>query len=44
LNEAIRSRNDRVLLILFPPFNPGSLGVQPRFLVAQPPGAAAGGR
>jgi hypothetical protein len=31
-------RNDRALLILFPPFNPGSLEVQPRLLVDQPPG------
>ena len=31
-------RNERALLILFPPFNPGSLEVQPRLLVDQPPG------
>jgi hypothetical protein len=32
-------RNERALLILFPPFNPGGLEVQPRLLVDQPPGA-----
>jgi len=37
-------RSERALLILFPPFNPGSLEVQPRLLVDQPPGSAAAGR
>jgi hypothetical protein len=37
-------RNERALLILFPPFNPGSLEVQPRLLVDQPPGAGSAGR
>ncbi|MBL9209055.1 MAG: hypothetical protein JNL92_01220 [Opitutaceae bacterium] len=37
-------RNERALLILFPPFNSGSLEVQPRLLVDQPPGSAAAGR
>jgi len=31
-------RNERALLILFPPFNKGSLEVQPRLLVDEPPG------
>ncbi len=34
-------RNERALLILFPPFNAGSLEVQPRLLIDQPPGAAS---
>ncbi len=34
-------RNERVLLILFPPFYAGSLEVQSRLLVDQPPGTAA---
>jgi len=38
------ARNERALLILFPPFNPGSLEVQPRLLVDQPPGGTAAGR
>ena len=33
-------RNERALLILFPPFYPGALEVQSRLLVDQPPGAA----
>lgn len=33
-------RGERALLLLFPPFNPGGLEVQPRLLVDQPPGAA----
>ena len=32
------ARNERALLILLPPFNPGSLEVQARLLVDQPPG------
>jgi hypothetical protein len=32
-------RNERALVILFPPFNKGSLEVQPRLLVDEPPGA-----
>jgi hypothetical protein len=34
-------RNERALLILFPPFNAGGLEVQSRLLVDQPPPAAA---
>jgi hypothetical protein len=34
-------RNERALLILFPPFYQGSLEVQSRLLVDQPPGTAA---
>ena len=34
-------RNERALLILFPPFYKGSLEVQSRLLVDQPPGTAA---
>ncbi len=33
-------RGERALLLLFPPFNPGGLEVQPRLLVDQPPGTA----
>ena len=36
-------RNERALLILFPPFNAGSLEVQPRLLVDQPPGTGPTG-
>ncbi len=35
------ARNERALLILFPPFNKGALEVQSRLLLDQPPGAAA---
>jgi hypothetical protein len=35
------SRNQRALLILFPPFYKGSLEVQSRLLVDQPPGTAS---
>ncbi len=35
-------RNERALLILFPPFYAGSLEVQSRLLLDQPPGTAAG--
>ena len=41
-NTAALGRNERVLLILFPPFYKGSLEVQSRLLVDQPPGSAVG--
>lgn len=37
-------RNERALLILFPPFSPGGLEAQPRLLVDQPPGAGTPSR
>lgn len=37
---ATLGRNDRALLILFPPFYPGALEVQSRLLIDQPPGTA----
>jgi hypothetical protein len=37
---ATLGRNDRALLILFPPFYAGALEVQSRLLLDQPPGAA----
>jgi hypothetical protein len=37
-------RNERALLILFPPFYPGALEVQSRLLVDQPPAGAAAAR
>lgn len=38
MSKLALGRNERALLILFPPFNPGSLEVQPRLLIDQPPG------
>ena len=37
-------RNERALLILFPPFYKGSVEVQSRLLVDEPPAAPATGR
>jgi hypothetical protein len=44
-NTVTLGRNERALLILFPPFYKGSLEVQSRLLIDQPPGTAtpAGG-
>ena len=35
-------RNERALLLLFPPFYPGALEVQARLLIDQPPGSGSG--